>query len=1635
MKYRVLGLVFAATWVACAAEVVQPSLCPRWSGAAEAEWTMDYSAALRQAKSDGRWSLLLFTGSWWCPWCQPFEAKVLDTDAWRVYAEESGFYEIELDFPKRDGTGFACWLWDEVFLSANGITEPQATAALKDFYAQQTKYALADADTVVCTNGRQKVTYKRVGYPTMLVLRPDGSVAGRFFPGVRDGYDFQGNKDESVVWSEADAFAAVTNAIGEIIANADTHVTVSVAEECAGMGTVTAVDKTVYTDSSVALAARAAKGFVFAGWYNGGSPAETQFDYRTANNSYVAEGGEIGLTARFASAADDFLAFDFESGLSDLSLYEEVSIPLSIESESAPSVKLTGLPNGLKFDAKTLTVSGTPVKEGFYYVSASAKNASGYSLTQIVKCTVGEPEEPEPSDFDAYVNFSVLEDLVVGEYVDAELGRYSADDKEGITSVSGLPAGLAVRKTSDEDGVTVYSAVGTPTKAGLSTVSVKSTYVNEDGRSVSGTSSAKIAVDDFPSVYLSVDSGANGKATGSGVYAAGAKATLKATPDRGCVFAGWLDGEGGQPVVGEGFDCRDPNLKMFVTQDIATSWYATFSPADEDGSVAISSDDFSEGDLVEFCADDLSGEEFRLSYAVSSISLPTAKVTGLPAGFTYTSGASAQEFEIVYDPATAKKTPVPGYYTVVVTATNKSRSSSSVSFRLKVANWVCEEIDVDDVYPDEIGFTPGAAIEAIDFSTAVEEGLSLSVSGLPRGLTFNAKANAARGVEALTVTGTPTVPGTYTVTFTAKEGKNTYQATSTFVVAPFPALVVNVDEEASGEGCKVKGAGGYMSGTKVTLKATAAKGWVFAGWGGVEGGALSLLNPSLSLVTGDSDASYDAAFLRVCDDWLYVAEYSDGTDSEDSGTLKLTAGADVASATNAIASLVDSGSLPKLTVSGLPAGLKFDGRTCLLSGAPRSAGVFYATVKAENAGGYRFVRVIRIAVKAADGTEPEEEEEENSAGIYLDELDFLATGEKVDIVVDVPQSEGGSAVKSVQVSGLPKGVSSSVEFDEFDDAFVLLSGVPSEAGRTTVKFSVAYSDNSRAVTVHSFIVEDSGSSYLSVVSADESLGTVSGEGVYAAGETVKLSARPARGCVFAGWWADALVDGESDEIVARPFGYAGVDYRTSAVSFQMATDLMGTTVAGEFAASGEDSEVAISLFEDFWEISPDEDSSLAIDVSSLSLPTLKVTGLPKGVSFDKNASRLVYSSSDRSKLSPGVYIVAVNAQNVSRAKAETAYVTVSVPIEESEFFAGYGLDQYEGYAVQAGAALEDSLEDLAAVYNSLVADGYRVTLKNLPTGIKVSTDRTSGDPVYAFAGVPTKPGTFTVAVNASGNVDGERVNENGMFFITVAALPDSLVGTFNGSVRMTDVYDAGETQRTVPVGSLTVTALASGKLTAKIARPTGTFTLSAACWDAVSADEEAAEVTMFDRAGRSLYLMVDLSAGADEPQLLGSFAEDEAAGKNFDCSAQRNAFAARDEDALAIAAGLKGSYVFSSAGEEEMPNGGLYLYEFNPSEKPADKAMAVTIDANGAAKFAGKYGTKRISGSTVLAVGSDGGGSPTARAELVVRHDAESVAIATVSFAFDAESGEWTMDFVDDGGTIRGAAVETYKSDCESCGL
>ncbi len=185
------------------------ALVPRWSETNAGEWTFNYEGALAKAKSEGKYTLLLFAGFWWCPHCQALD-DILVTDGFKDYAARQGYYLAALDFPFRDGRSMWTWLWDPAYRAENGIGDwtPQQIA---DEYVKRFKFQdlMHAKNGAIATNSNVLVeissdgsktnlaayaenpatVYRRIAYPTIVVISPEGKEVGRFSYNMRIGPD------------------------------------------------------------------------------------------------------------------------------------------------------------------------------------------------------------------------------------------------------------------------------------------------------------------------------------------------------------------------------------------------------------------------------------------------------------------------------------------------------------------------------------------------------------------------------------------------------------------------------------------------------------------------------------------------------------------------------------------------------------------------------------------------------------------------------------------------------------------------------------------------------------------------------------------------------------------------------------------------------------------------------------------------------------------------------------------------------------------------------------------------------------------------------------------------------------------------------------------------------------------------------------------------------------------------------------------------------------------------------------------------------------------------------------------------------------------------------------------------------
>ena len=200
------GSVHATSSVAIVAPQPNSLRNPKWIGEdfAAGEWTMDLDKALAQAKSAVCGNVLvLHTGALWCPHCQGLERDVFGTETFRNWAVANKIALVELDNPHRTSSSQA---EDLACRTATGTppTLLRYDAGSNSFLSRQesgasylTRKGIAVGDAATpgtaeyVLQRNRNLGYEwgegthcapdagRCGYPTVVLLNADGSIAGR----------------------------------------------------------------------------------------------------------------------------------------------------------------------------------------------------------------------------------------------------------------------------------------------------------------------------------------------------------------------------------------------------------------------------------------------------------------------------------------------------------------------------------------------------------------------------------------------------------------------------------------------------------------------------------------------------------------------------------------------------------------------------------------------------------------------------------------------------------------------------------------------------------------------------------------------------------------------------------------------------------------------------------------------------------------------------------------------------------------------------------------------------------------------------------------------------------------------------------------------------------------------------------------------------------------------------------------------------------------------------------------------------------------------------------------------------------------------------------------------------------------
>ena len=386
------------------------------------------------------------------------------------------------------------------------------------------------------------------------------------------------------------------------------------------------------------LKATVKKGFAFAGWYDlGVNDSLMTLVTRAASYAYVVTGESKVFRADFVTEKEDIDSLAIHQGNETTAPDGSIEIDLgaATTSYSEPKFTVKGLPQGLKFDSKTLKIAGKATKPGIYKVTVTATNASQKKATPASTAeftlTVPNFKDDEIKVDKAYGPF------IPGVTLDPVVIAAAKDCK-----VTGLPTGMKwtakdIVDTKTKEVITpANSYYGTPTKPGNYTV-----YFEKTINKVKHTATATFVVDRLRRLDVFVDGGTGlDKATGTGDYAANAKVNLKATTsDKTKLFSYWYD-------VGTGEMLSRAATYSYVMAETDKKIGAVFTTVTEDAKhLGVSVGGFADYDANKVMTDDhamwnettiMQGVYVEWAVEADTVTFATIAVSGLPAGMKFT---------------------------------------------------------------------------------------------------------------------------------------------------------------------------------------------------------------------------------------------------------------------------------------------------------------------------------------------------------------------------------------------------------------------------------------------------------------------------------------------------------------------------------------------------------------------------------------------------------------------------------------------------------------------------------------------------------------------------------------------------------------------------------------------------------------------------------------------------------------------------------------------------------------------------------------------------------------------------------------------------------------------------------------
>ncbi|QUR94809.1 Ig-like domain-containing protein [Macrococcoides canis] len=416
--------------------------------------------------------------------------------------------------------------------------------------------------------------------------------------------------------------------------------------------------------------------------------------------------------------------------IANQSIPEDQPATILVETDdSKATVTVTGLPSGMKYDAVTSSITGTPITPGTYPIIITASDGDGNQSSVEFELIVTDETPP-------VINQN--EDVEVPEDQPIQPIKIVSDEVATVT-VEGLPDGLQFNAGTNE-------ITGTPTTPGIYVITV----IETDAADNTATETFKIIVTDetapilpqisdievpedraiAPINVLSDDASAVEIVTGlpAGVTFDSATGIISGTPANPGVY----------------------NVVVKATDSEGNSSTETFTITVLDKTAPV----------IRQKANRILPEDQPVPPLYVVVDDPSAQLEfiGFPEGLSYDPDTKM----IIGTPTT------PGIYNMTIRATDAAGNVSEMFFQFIITDKTAPIIQpIGDVHLAE-----DIALQAIPVKTD-DADATITVSGLPDGVIYNEQEQ--------TITGVPTTPGVYTLTVTATDSVGN-QSTETFVI-------------------------------------------------------------------------------------------------------------------------------------------------------------------------------------------------------------------------------------------------------------------------------------------------------------------------------------------------------------------------------------------------------------------------------------------------------------------------------------------------------------------------------------------------------------------------------------------------------------------------------------------------------------------------------------------------------------------------------------------------------------------------------------------------------------------------------------------------------------------------------------